>query len=343
MEFLYTKYRPKNFSEVIGQESIVKILKQQLETDNIFNCMIFSGVSGTGKTTVARIFANELNNNIGFPIEIDAASNNSVDNVRQIVASASERSVHCKYKVYIIDEAHMLSIQAWNAFLKTVEEPPKYTIFIFCTTEPHKIPETIQNRCMTFYFTRVASSLIEQKLDFICRSENETGKNITNWNNSINYISRICDGEVRKAISMLETCLHYSNDMSIENILLALGNISYSYYCDIIDNILDGNINKVNSIIDILYNQGINLKRFVDLFLDFCLDVLKYILSNDIQSTKFPIHLENSIKKIANFDKSDKYYLYFIDKLLELKNMIKVDNNEKITIEVVFSQMCRFI
>ena len=343
MEFLYTKYRPKNFSEVIGQESVVKILKQQLETNSIFNCMIFSGVSGTGKTTLARIFANELNNYTGFPIEIDAASNNSVDNVRQIVSSSSERSVHCKYKVYIIDEAHMLSIQAWNAFLKTIEEPPKYTIFIFCTTELHKIPETIQNRCMTFYFTRVDSSMIEQKLDFICRSENEAGKNLTNWKDSINYISRICEGEVRKAISMLETCIYYSTNISIENTLSALGNLSYDSYCDIIDNILDGNINNVNLIIDTLYNRGINLKRFVDLFLDFCLDILKYILSNDIQTTKFPLHLEDSIKKISNFEKSDKYYLYFIDKLLELKNMIKVDNNEKITIKVVFSQMCRFI
>ena len=237
----------------------------------------------------------------------------------------------------------MLSTQAWNAFLKTLEEPPKYTIFIFCTTELHKIPETIQNRCMTFYFTRVDSSLIEQKLDFICRSENSLGKKITNWNESINYISRICEGEVRKAISMLETCLHYSDNLSIENVLLALGNLSYNNYCNIIDNVLDGNINNVNVIINNLYNKGINLKRFVDLFLDFCLDILKYILTSDIQSTKFPLYLEDDIKKISNFEKSDKYYLYFIDKLLELKNMIKIDNNEKITIEVVFSQMCRFV
>ncbi|MBQ6632027.1 MAG: AAA family ATPase, partial [Romboutsia sp.] len=172
MNSLYLKYRPKDFNGVIGQESIIKILKQQLDTDNIFNCMIFSGVSGTGKTTVARIFADEVNKHCGYPIEIDAASNNGVDNVKQIVSSAAERSINSEYKVYIIDEAHMLSTQAWNAFLKTIEEPPKYTIFIFCTTDPHKIPETIQNRCMRFNFTRVVPSLIEQKLDFICRSEN---------------------------------------------------------------------------------------------------------------------------------------------------------------------------
>ena len=172
MKSLYTKYRPNSWSEVIGQDSIIKIIKQQIDTNHIFNCMIFSGVSGTGKTTLARIYANYLNKNEGFPIEIDAASNNSVDNVRQIVSTASERSLNSEYKVYIIDEAHMLSIQAWNAFLKCIEEPPRYTIFIFCTTDPHKIPETIQNRCMRFNFTRVGSDLIRQKLNYICENEN---------------------------------------------------------------------------------------------------------------------------------------------------------------------------
>ncbi len=339
MDALYTKYRPSKFNEVIGQESVIRILKQQLSTNSIFNCMIFSGTSGTGKTTLARIFANELNEGEGFPIEIDAASNNGVDNVRQIIESASERSLHSKYKVYIIDEAHMLSTQAWNAFLKTIEEPPRYTIFIFCTTDPHKIPETIQNRCMRFNFTRVSSRLIEQKLDYICRKES----NIVNWEDSINYISRICDGEVRKAISMLETCISYSKEMSIENTLKALGNLSYDDYIKLVDAILDGDIIRVTTIIETLYDSGASLKKFVDLFTEFCLDILKYILSADIQLTKLPSHFEKSIDKIIKFDNANKYYLYFVDKLLELKNMIKIDNNEKITVEIVFSQMCRFI
>lgn len=343
MESLYTKYRPNKFEEVIGQESVVKILKQQLETKSIFNCMIFSGVSGTGKTTLARIFANELNEHLGLPIEIDAASNNGVDNVKQIVASASERSIHSNYKVYIIDEAHMLSTQAWNAFLKTIEEPPKYTIFIFCTTDPHKIPETIQNRCMRFNFTRVPSQLIEAKLDYICKAECANGININNWRDSINYISRICDGEVRKAISMLETCISYDKNMSMEKTLIALGNLSYDSYFTLINNIIDGNINQVQITIEKLYNSGANLKKFVDLFTEFCLDILKYILSCDIQVTKLPAHLEENVKQAIGFNNPDKYYLYFVDKLLELKNMIKVDNNEKVTIEIIFAQMCRFI
>lgn len=339
MESLYVKYRPDKFEDVIGQESIIKILKQQLITNSIFNCMIFAGVSGTGKTTLARIFANELNKHCGFPIEIDAASNNGVDNVKQIVASASERSVHSKYKVYIIDEAHMLSTQAWNAFLKTIEEPPKYTVFIFCTTDPHKIPETIQNRCMRFNFTRVPNILIEQRLNYICNVEG----NISNWQESTNYISRICEGEVRKAISMLETAISYDANMSMEKTLIALGNFSYDTYFDIVNGIFDGDINKTQILIEQLYNSGMDLKKFVDLFTEFCLDVLKYILSHDIQITKLPVHLEEKLKFATAFDTPEKYYIYLVDKLLELKNMIKTDNNEKITIEIVFSQMCRFV
>lgn len=339
MESLYLKYRPNRFEDVIGQKSIVKILKQQLSTNSIFNCMIFAGVSGTGKTTLARIYANELNNNVGFPIEIDGASNNGVDNVKQIVESASERSLYGNYKVYIIDEAHMLTTQAWNAFLKTIEEPPRYTVFIFCTTDPSKIPETIQNRCMRFNFTRVSSELIRQRLDFICRSEN----NILNYLDTIDYISRNCDGEVRKAISMLETCISYDHDLSIEKAINALSINAYDDYFNLINAVIDGNFNKTIKIIDLMYDNGIDLRKFISTFTDFNLDILKYILSNDIKSTKFPIHLEEKIKYAIGFDNPEKYYLYITDKLLELDYKIKNTSNEKITIEIIFNQLCRCI
>ena len=153
LESLAVKYRPNSWDEVFGQDVIVEILKKQIETNTIKNAYIFSGASGCGKTTVARIFANEINDHKGLPIEIDGASNNGVDNVKNIINEASQRSLNSEYKIYIIDEAHMLTTPAWNAFLKTIEESPKYTIFIFCTTDPQKIPETIKNRCMRFNFT----------------------------------------------------------------------------------------------------------------------------------------------------------------------------------------------
>ena len=131
---LATKWRPSSWDQVAGQESIMLILKKQLSSNSFKNTYIFSGASGSGKTTTARIFANEINNHCGQPIEIDAASNNGVDNVRLISDGAKERSLDSEYKIYIIDEAHMLTNQAWNALLKIIEEPPKYTIFIFCVT-----------------------------------------------------------------------------------------------------------------------------------------------------------------------------------------------------------------
>ena len=337
---LANKYRPNKFEDVIGQNSVVKILKQQIETKNIFNCMIFAGVSGTGKTTLARIFAMELNEHKGFPIEIDAASNNGVDNVRQIISTATERAIHSEYKVYIIDEAHMLSTQAWNAFLKCIEEPPKYTVFIFCTTDPHKIPETIQNRCMRFNFSRVPSNLIENRLNFICTEL----QNVYHYNDTTNYISRICDGEVRKAISMLETCISYDSNLTIDNAIIALSNSPYSEYFTLVNNIIDGNMANVTSAIERLYDSGVDLKRFVSLFTDFCLDILKYILcDNDISVTKLPNSYEEELKFATGFDNADKYYIYITDKLLELKNMLKQDMNEKTTVEIMFNRMCRFV
>ena len=339
MKSLYTKYRPNKWDDVIGQESVVKILKQQIETGNIFNCMIFAGVSGTGKTTLARIFANELNKGLGSPIEVDAASNNGVDNVRLIINSAFERALDCEYKVYIIDEAHMLSTQAWNAFLKCIEEPPHYTIFIFCTTDPHKIPNTIQNRCMRFNFTRVPSRLIEQRLNYISSQENFVG-DCAEVNN---YISRICDGEVRKAISYMETCARYDSNINIENALIALGNSSYDDYFHLVNGILDGDSKRIISIIDRMYDDGVDLKKFVDLFTEFCFDILKYILCKDIGVTKIPDFYKDSLEFSIKLDGAVKYYNYITDKLLDLKNMIKNSNDEKVVIEIMFNRMSRFI
>ena len=338
MESLYTKYRPSKWSEVIGQESVVKILSKQIETKQIFNCMIFAGTSGTGKTTLARIFANELNNNFGHPIEIDAASNNGVDNVRQITSTSSERALDCEYKVIIIDECHMLSNSAWNAFLKCIEEPPNYTIFIFCTTEPNKIPATIQNRCMRFNFSRVPSNLIEYRLRLICEEEK-----YVNYEDAISYISRICGGEVRKAISYLETCIRYDSDLSIDNVIKALGNSSYDSYFSLINNILDGNSRGCIEDIDRLYDSGVDLKKFVDLFTDFCFDILKYILCQDIKSTKIPDYLLPELNKTVRMEEPVRYFNYIVDKLLLLKNMIKTDNDEKVTVEIVFNQISRFV
>ena len=335
---LATKYRPVIWEDVIGQNNIVEILNKQLEQNNIKNTYIFSGASGCGKTTVARLFINKLNNNVGSPLEIDAASNSGVDNIREIVKLAQERSIDSEYKAYIIDECHALSNQAWQAFLKCIEEPPKYTIFIFCTTEPSKIPDTIKNRCMRFNFNRINSDLIYQRLLYISNNEN-----CNNVEDTCDYISRICNGEMRNAISMLEKCIDYSHNLDINNTLTCLGDYSYDTYFSLVDSIIDGNTKNVFEIISSIYNNGANLVKFIDTFLDFNLDVLKYILYNDIKITKLPITLLDKLKYSTSIENSQKYYFYIIDNLLDTKNMLKYNNNIKSTIEVMFSKMCRLV
>ena len=186
-EALSVVYRPKKFEDVCSQSSIVKILQRQIDSGEFKNSYLFAGASGCGKTTIARIFANEINRHKGNPIEIDAASNNGVDNVKQIIKSACERSLDSEYKIYIIDECHALTSQAWQAFLKCIEEPPKYTVFIFCTTEKNKVPDTIKNRCQVFNFNRIPSNIIKDRLEFICLKEL-----FRNYSDACDYISRIC-------------------------------------------------------------------------------------------------------------------------------------------------------
>ena len=335
---LAVKYRPQTFDEVIHQESIVRILKRQIETKTFKNAYLFCGSSGSGKTTSARLLAKAINENVGHPIEIDAASNNGVENMRAIVNSATERAIDSKYKIYIIDEAHALSNSSWQALLKCIEEPPEFTIFIFCTTDPHKIPDTIKNRCMRFNFSRIESDLIYNRLLYICEQES-----FTNYNNACDYISRICNGELRNAISLLETCADYNTDLDINNVVYALGNYSYDIYFKLVNSIIDGNTKECFNILSNIYKSGSVLEKFVDSFLDFNIDITKYLLCENIGVTKFPISVENDLKFCTAFDNASNYYFYIIDRLLELKQMIKSDSNVKSTIEVMFSKMCRLV
>ena len=331
MEALAVRYRPQTFEDVCSQESIIKILKRQIETIQVKNCYLFCGASGCGKTTIARIFAKEINNHLGNPIEIDGASNNGVDNVKQIIASASERALDGgKYKIYIIDECHMLTTQAWNAFLKCIEEPPVFTIFIFCTTDPQKIPATILNRCQRFNFNRIKSDIIRERLISISDKEG-----FSNCTDTCDYISRICNGQMRDAISLLEKCADYNTDLSITNALNALGNYSYDVEFKLINHIIDGNVKEVLEIINDIFQDGGDLKLFIEQFLTFCLDLCKFALSNDYQVTSLPHSYEEELKRATSFQDAPKYYNYVVDKLLALKNMLKTDSNIRNTVEVV--------
>ena len=335
-ESLAVKYRPKDWADVCGQSSIMKILTRQLELNQLKNVYLFAGASGCGKTTLARIFANKINGNVGSPNEIDAASNNGVDNVKAIIKSAQERSIDSKYKIFIIDECHMITTQGWNAFLKCIEEPPAFTIFIFCTTDPQKIPATILNRVQRYNITRISTDKIKDRLAYICKEEC-----FTNYEESVDYIAKLSDGGMRDAIATLEKCAGYSTDLSINNVLNALGNYSYDTFFSLINNIIDGKEGEVLKIIEEFYRAGNDLKLFVDMFLSFCLDVSKYIIFNSTDMLKIPSSMEDRLKNSINFENALQYYMYIVNQLLDLKNMIKNDNNIKSTIEVMFLKMSR--
>lgn len=331
---LSVKYRPTKFNDVSSQTSIIRILSRQIDTITFKNAYLFCGSSGCGKTTIARIFANEINRHQGNPIEIDAASNNGVDNVKQIIKSASERSLDSEYKIYIIDECHALTSQAWQAFLKCIEEPPRYTIFIFCTTEKNKVPDTIKNRCQVFNFNRIPSELIKLRLEYICKNEG-----FTNYQDACDYISRICKNQMRDGISFLEQCAAYDTNLNIENVLKVLGSYSYTVYFKLINSLIDGNLDFIINIINDIYNDGVDLKLFVDQFLSFILDISKYIICKSLTVTKFPNNQLEEIKKATNFENPLQYYQYVMNKLMTLKNDIKNDTDIKSTVDVYFIQM----
>ena len=216
-EALATKYRPKAWNDVIEQGSVKVILQNQLETGEHKNAYLFVGSAGCGKTTCARILANELNKGQGNPIELDAASNNGVDDVRNIIQQAQTKSLNSEYKVFIIDECHAISSAGWQAFLKLIEEPPAKSVFIFCTTNPEKIPKTILSRVQRYDFQRISQEGVVQRLLYILRSEEAIAS--THLVEAVEYIAKIADGGMRDAITLLDKCLAFSKDLTLENVL----------------------------------------------------------------------------------------------------------------------------
>jgi len=333
---LAVKYRPKKWEEVIGQSSVVKILTKQIETGMIKNAYLFTGITGAGKTTASRLLATEINKAPDSYIEIDAASNSSAEKMRSIIKSAQERSIDYKYKIFIIDEVHALSNQAWQVMLKCLEEPPEFTIFILCTTDAQKIPSTILNRVQRFNISRISEENICYRLDQICKLEN-----FKNFEDTINYISKISDGSMRTAISMLEKCAAFSLDLDISNTLPILGAAPFSLLIKITNAFIDGRIDIIIDSMKDIDNSYPDMKIFLDRYIDFILDVLKYHIFKKLTVTSIPSSLESDIKNILAIENAQKYFQYILDKLLSLKQLIKNDTNIQSTIEIVFLQIAR--
>ena len=267
MKSLYREYRPKKFNEVIGQDHIIKILQNQINNNKVAHAYLFCGNRGTGKTSVAKIFAKELNKEKNGELdifEIDAASNNSVQDVRDIVEKVKYPPVVGKYKIYIIDEIHMFSSSAFNALLKTLEEPPTHIVFILCTTEPHKLLPTVQSRCLRFDFRSVSIDLIEKHLKNILKKEN-----IIASDDAVKLLSESGCGSVRDALSFTETVISYCGQKEIteKDVVTVLGTVSGETLKKLLNAIINSDINNITVICAEIFSKGINAGMLIKNFL----------------------------------------------------------------------------
>lgn len=355
---LYRAYRPQTFEDVVGQEHIIRTLKNQIENDNVGHAYLFSGTRGTGKTSTAKIFAravnctestnqepcNEcdvckdiLNDNIMDVIEIDAASNNSVDDIRELRESVKYSPSKAKYKVYIIDEVHMLSQGAFNALLKTLEEPPSYIIFILATTEPHKIPATILSRCQRFDFKRVTVKDMSDRMKKICKEEN-----IEVEDKALNLISRNSQGALRDALSILDQCISFGDDkIEYKDVVELLGTVNVEQLFDMAECIINQDTKKSLQILNEFVIWGKDIRNLINDLIDHFRNLMVCKVSTDLDEIiSLPEETVNLLKKQAeSVDIND--LIRVLNILSVTQDNIKTSSNPRVLAEVTMMKIAQ--
>ena len=356
---LYRKFRPGEFSDVKGQDHIVTTLKNQIKADRIGHAYLFCGTRGTGKTTVAKIFAKAVN--CGQPtegspcgvcemcqsvsagtsmnvIEIDAASNNGVDNIREIREEVAYRPTEGKYKVYIIDEVHMLSIGAFNALLKTLEEPPEYVIFILATTEAHKIPVTILSRCQRYDFKRISIDTICERLNELIQKE---GLDVEE--KAVRYIARAADGAMRDALSLLDQCaaFYIGERLTYDRALEVLGAVDTDVFSRLFRELLARDVKRVIASLDELVMQGRELSQLSVDFTWYLRNLLLIQSSDDMEEV-----LDVSTESLAQLKEEAKMVepeelIRFIRVFSELTGKLRYATQKRVLLEVTFIKLCK--
>lgn len=351
---LYRKFRPDSFFEVKGQEHIVKTLKNQLEANRIGHAYLFCGTRGTGKTTVAKILAKAVNcehPDHGSPcgecpscqaiaagasmnvIEIDAASNNGVDNIREIRDNVQYPPTQGRYKVYIIDEVHMLSTGAFNALLKTLEEPPSYVIFILATTEAHKIPITILSRCQRYDFKRITIDVIAERL-----MELKDREQIEAEEKAIRYVAKAADGSMRDALSLFDQCIAFylGEPLTYEHVLDVLGAVDMEVFSIMLRLILVGDTIGALHKLDEVIATGRDLSQFITDFIWYLRNLLLVMTSDgsDI-SEMLDMSEERFLAMTEEAQLTDEdTIMRFIRNLSDLSNQIKYASSKRVLVEV---------
>ena len=356
---LYRKFRPDTFSEVKGQDDIVRTLRNQILSDRIGHAYLFCGTRGTGKTSVAKIFARAINcenPQDGNPcnecavckaiaagssmnvIEIDAASNNGVENIREIVDEVRYSPTEGKYRVYIIDEVHMLSPGAFNALLKTLEEPPSYVVFILATTEVHKIPITILSRCQRYDFRRIRIETIADRLMDLCEREGVTAEE-----RAMHYVAKVADGSMRDALSLLERCasFYYKQELTYDRVLNILGTVDIEVFGRMLRYVRDGKVTECIHLLDEMVVAGRELSRFVVDFTWYMRNLLLATGGEDLSEV-----LEVSGEQMEMLTHEAKVFdpnclMRYIAVCCELSNRLRYATQKRVIVEMEFIRLCR--
>ena len=355
---LYRKFRPTEFADVKGQDHIITTLQNQIRANRIGHAYLFCGTRGTGKTTVAKIFAKAVNCEHpvdGSPcgecetcrsiaagtsmnvIEIDAASNNGVDNIREIREEVAYRPTEGRYKVYIIDEVHMLSIGAFNALLKTLEEPPEYVIFILATTEVHKIPITILSRCQHYDFKRISIETITDRMKELMDTEH-----VDVEDKALRYIAKAADGSMRDALSLLDQCIAFymGQKLTYDNVLEVLGAVDTDVFSRLLRKVIDRDVAGVLDVVDDLVMQGRELTQLAADFTWYLRNLLLVKTSDNIEDV-LDVSTENmaQLKEEAQMIEPDMLFRY-IRIFSELSNQLKYATQKRVMLEVALIKLC---
>lgn len=355
---LYRKFRPARFEDVKGQDHIVTTLENQIKSDRIGHAYLFCGTRGTGKTSVAKLFAKAINceNPDGINpcmecascraiqsgasmnvIETDAASNNGVDNIRQIIEEVQYPPTEGKKKVYIIDEVHMLSIGAFNALLKTLEEPPSYVLFILATTEVHKLPITIRSRCQRYDFKRIGVNDISGRIRELMAVEGLEAED-----EAVRYVARAADGSMRDALSLLDQCVafNFGKKLTYEMVLEVLGAVDNSVFSNMLRAIMAQSVTDAISLLEESIMEGRELTQYVTDFTWYLRNLLLAKVSGP--GVELGDMSPESLKKLreeADYLEAEQI-MYFVRVFSELTNQIRYANNKRVLIEIAIIKLC---